>query len=140
MHDNPAMNMHDNPSTNTRYDENAQLSQHQRLKDSHTAPGGKTRATPVTNTHDNPSTNTRDSRRQDNMQATKKRVSGGSGHPLETIGKPTYLNSTRARPVISAGCSRPMSFSTVGATSASTPFSTLLTRSETTTMGTGLSE
>ena len=41
---------------------------------------------------------------------------------------------------MAAGGSMAMSASTVGATSASTPFSTLRTRSLTTTTGTGLSE
>lgn len=34
---------------------------------------------------------------------------------------PAYLNSMSGLPVISAGCSRPINFSTVGATSANTP-------------------
>ena len=36
-----------------------------------------------------------------------------------------YFSSTKALPVISAGCSKPISFKTVGATSANTPFSTV---------------
>ena len=51
-----------------------------------------------------------------------------------------YFSSTSALPVISAGCSRPIRRSTVGATSAKMPSCTDFTRSETTTMGTGLSE
>lgn len=51
-----------------------------------------------------------------------------------------YFISTSALPVISAGCSSPINLSTVGATSARMPSCTDFTRSETTTMGTGLSE
>lgn len=48
--------------------------------------------------------------------------------------------STKTFPVISGGWDRPINFSTVGATSPNTPLRTLLTRSDTTIMGTGFNE
>ena len=51
-----------------------------------------------------------------------------------------YLNSTNDLPVISAGFASPIRSSTVGATSARIPSLTAATLSETTTIGTGLSE
>ena len=51
-----------------------------------------------------------------------------------------YLYSTNDTPVISAGFGKPIRSRTVGATSARIPSLTLATRSDTTTMGTGLSE
>ena len=59
---------------------------------------------------------------------------------LSIINIGDYLYSTNDLPVISAGCFKPIRSSTVGATSAKIPSLTRATLSDTTTIGTGLSE
>ena len=70
----------------------------------------------------------------------KRRGLGSSPLRFYSICSSAYLKSTSDFPVISPGWGNPIIARTVGATSASTPSATDATRSDTTMIGTGLSE